>query len=467
MKNKKKNFAILSILIIFILLGISIINSNSIKQYLKSIIPTEIKNKISRLIFYEKNLLNSELKYNELKKKYDNTISYLKDSKQNIKDEIKLKSSLEKIQFSYNYEKKFSIFDKEVNSRFFKNDNQLLVGIFQIFPGSAYLDFYDNKMFIISSTGLIGYTEEFKDTDNIKFTQIYNNIDKFINEKQFTKKTYFSIKDILIKNDKVFVSYTKEKKQDCWITSILYAPINLKDLNFVELFDGGDQCALNDNEEFNGLSSGGKMQFIDEENIVLTQGEYGLRSLAQDINSLFGKTIKININNRKYEILSMGHRNPQGLLYDKEEQILLSSEHGPQGGDEINLIPTRLVKTSNFGWPVSSYGEHYGGREGRNKHKYKEFPLYKSHKKYGFKEPIKFFVPSIATSEIIGLGNKQYVLGSLKAKVLYVFKLDDKNSVIKQNRVTIGERIRDLSFYKNQIYLFLEDTATICVIDLS
>lgn len=464
---KNKNFAILSILIIFVLLGISVINQNSIKQYLKSIIPVGIKNKISRFIFYEKILSNRELQYNELKKKYDNTISYLKDSKQNVKDEIKLKSSLEKIQFNFQYEKNFSIFDKKANSRFFKNDNQLLVGIFQIFPGSAYLDFYEDKMFIISSTGLIGYTEEFEDNDNIEFTQIYNNIDKFINEKQFIKKTYFSIKDILIKNNKIFVSYTKEKKQDCWITSILYAQINLKNLNFVELFNGGDQCALNDNKEFNGLSSGGKMQFIDEENIILTQGEYGLRSLAQDINSLFGKTIKINIKSRKYEISSMGHRNPQGLLYDEKEQILLSSEHGPQGGDEINLIPIKSDKTDNFGWPVSSYGEHYGGREGRNKHKYKEFPLYKSHKKYGFKEPIKFFVPSIATSEIIGLGKKEYVLGSLKAKVLYLFKLDDKNSVIRQNRITVGERIRDLNFYKNKIYLFLEDTATICVIDLS
>ena len=157
----------------------------------------------------------------------------------------------------------------------------------------------------------------------------------------------------------------------------------------------------------------------------------------------------------------------QGLFYDEEEKILLSSEHGPQGGDEINLIPIKSDKINNFGWPVSSYGEHYGGREGRNKHKYKDFPLYKSHKKYGFKEPIKFFVPSIATSEIIGLDNKEYVLGSLKAKVLYLFKLNDKNSVIRQNKITVGERIRDLSFYKNKIYLFLEDTATICIIDLS
>ena len=127
MKNKKKNFAILSILIIFILLGISIINSNSIKQHLKSIIPTEIKNKISRFIFYEKILSDRELQYNELKKKYDNTVSYLKDSKQNVKDEIKLKSSLKKIKFNYQYEKFFSIFDKKVNSRFFKNDNHPII----------------------------------------------------------------------------------------------------------------------------------------------------------------------------------------------------------------------------------------------------------------------------------------------------------------------------------------------------
>ena len=57
----------------------------------------------------------------------------------------------------------------------------------------------------------------------------------------------------------------------------------------------------------------------------------------------------------------MGHRNPQGLFVD-QNKIVLSTEHGPWGGDEINLIPFEKIYNNeilNFGWPISSYGEHY------------------------------------------------------------------------------------------------------------
>ena len=61
----------------------------------------------------------------------------------------------------------------------------------------------------------------------------------------------------------------------------------------------------------------------------------------------------------------MGHRNPQGLYFDREKNFILATEHGPQGGDEINLIEVSKInkdKIQNYGWPISSYGEHYGGK---------------------------------------------------------------------------------------------------------
>ena len=67
----------------------------------------------------------------------------------------------------------------------------------------------------------------------------------------------------------------------------------------------------------------------------------------------------------------MGHRNQQGLYFDKENNFILATEHGPQGGDEINLIEVNKInkdKIQNFGWPISSAGEHYGGKTAeRNK----------------------------------------------------------------------------------------------------
>ena len=79
---------------------------------------------------------------------------------------------------------------------------------------------------------------------------------------------------------------------------------------------------------------------ISENELVLTSGDWlNKERIAQSENSIYGKVIKININDPKeYKIVSIGHRNPQGLYFDKDSKIILSTEHGPTGGDEVNLI---------------------------------------------------------------------------------------------------------------------------------
>ncbi len=88
-----------------------------------------------------------------------------------------------------------------------------------------------------------------------------------------------------------------------------------------------------------------------------------------------------------FKLISKGHRNPQGLFVDKRNQIVLKTEHGPMGGDEINLIKLNNMqgKIPNYGWPIVSAGEHYGGKSAeKNKTKYIKYPLYKSHSEHGF-----------------------------------------------------------------------------------
>jgi glucose/arabinose dehydrogenase len=192
--------------------------------------------------------------------------------------------------------------------------------------------------------------------------------------------------------------------------------------------------------------------------------------LAQNVESVNGKIIKVNIDNGNYEIISMGHRNPQGLYFDKENNFLLETEHGPTGGDEINLIEISKVnkdKIQNYGWAISSAGEHSGGKVEFNKKIYKKYPLYKSHSEHGFIEPLKSFVPSIGISEIVKIGQNKYVVSSMRGKSLYFFELNKQKQIINLNRVKVFERVRDLRFNNNQLFLFMEDTASIGVINLN
>ena len=198
-----------------------------------------------------------------------------------------------------------------------------------------------------------------------------------------------------------------------------------------------------------------------KKDIIFTTGDYRSRFLAQDPLSVNGKIIKIKDDKDNYEIISMGHRNPQGLLFDSENNFILSTEHGPFGGDEINLIKFDEKDIPNYGWPNASYGEHYGQKIQANKIKYRKYPLNKSHEDYGFIEPIKYFVPSIGISEIVKLGKKSYVVSSLIDKSLYFFKLNKKNEITNLKRIYIHERIRDLILKNNYLYLFLEDTASL------
>ena len=125
--------------------------------------------------------------------------------------------------------------------------------------------------------------------------------------------------------------------------------------------------------------------------------------MAQDPLSNLGKTIILNSLGEKVKIHSIGHRNSQGLTDTDTNNLYLSTEHGPMGGDEINLLDLSS-ESSNYGWPISSYGEHYGGKNApENKSKYEKYPLHKSHSEYNFIEPLIYFDPSIGISQIVGL----------------------------------------------------------------
>ena len=385
-------------------------------------------------------------------------LSDLELLKKNEGSEITTKENIEKLSNNKNLKK-------------YKLTSGFYSGISNPLPGSGYIDFYEGDIIVLSSRGVLAFKKNIEDTKE-NFQQIKNNINEFIGINQFKKSKSFSLKDILVSNNKVFISYTEEIKENCWNTSIIYGDMNYENIILRKLFYSKECIHATDNIDkyFNPHSSGGRLQSFNQNHILLSVGEYLERYLAQEKTSINGKIIKVNIDNSNYEIIAMGFRNPQGLYFDRENNFILETEHGPQGGDEINLIDVNQIskdKIQNFGWAISSAGEHYGGRSEENKRKYEKYPLYKSHSEHGFIEPLKSFVPSIGVSEIVKIGQNKYVVSSMRDNSLYFFELNKQKQIINLNRVEVFERVRDLRFNNNQLFLFMEDTASIGVLNLN
>ena len=447
------------VILLYILIDLSI--STKKFSYFKTLVPQEIKSSIKKNIFPYGYIRELEKRNSDLESS-QNLFFYNRD--------LKYKNDNSEISFAHDI-KNVLINGNKIPLKKFRTRN-LNTGIHDYFPGSAYIEVYQEKIFIASPIGIIAYTNisDLDEDKSIKFKQIRNNIDKFVTQSNFEKNYWFTVKDLKIANGKIFLSYTNQVREDCWNTSIIYSKLNFDKLEFKKVFSPDENVCRYDNQdnEFHGHQSGGRIVDFDNENIFLTIGEYRSRYLAQKNESVFGKIVKINVTNGKYSIISKGHRNPQGLFYDKKNKILLETEHGPQGGDEINLIELNTQKVPNYGWPISSYGEYYGGKSETNKKKYKRYPLIKSHIDSGFIEPIKYFTPSIGISEITSISDdKDYVVSSMKEKSLFFFSLDDKNKIQKLDKVYIGERIRDLFFYDKKIFLFLEDTTSIGILKLN
>ena len=116
---------------------------------------------------------------------------------------------------------------------------------------------------------------------------------------------------------------------------------------------------------------GGRMAFLPDGTFALTIGEgFEYREKAQDLTSDLGKIVRLNDdgsvpqdnpfvgrNSVRPEIYTWGHRNAQGLIFDAQSGRLYETEHGPRGGDELNIIVARR----NYGWPVITYGMDYSG----------------------------------------------------------------------------------------------------------
>ncbi len=346
----------------------------------------------------------------------------------------------------------------------------------------SYLALHKDLIILITGSGTLMYAN-FNDIEqNLTFKKIESNFNQLVMSKYLDGRKNI-VKNILVDDGKIYISYLKKVSEKCVKLALVSSKLNLDELNFVEFFEI-DSC-----QPYGGQmnNTGGNLSKFKNNKILLTVGGFGSYEVQktdnpQKLDSMLGKILSIDKDTKKTNILSLGHRNSQGLFYDEFEDVIYSTDHGPKGGDEINLdFAPDYKNPKNFGWAVSSYGEHYDyPNKWLTEEFYKRAPLHKSHSEYGFIEPLKYFTPSIGITQIIkterfeNLFNKKVIyVGSMgwdldeNDLTIHKLVLNDNYKIESYDVIPIVERIRDLIYEEktNKILMYLETSGSIGILE--
>jgi glucose/arabinose dehydrogenase len=204
---------------------------------------------------------------------------------------------------------------------------------------------------------------------------------------------------------------------------------------------------------------GGRLALTGDGYLFLSLGDRWERESAQDLSNTAGTIIRIKtdgsipddnpfvtVAGARPEIWSYGHRNPQGLAFDRATGELWSDEHGPQGGDELNLV----VRGGNYGWPIATFGVDYSGRA-----------IAINSEEPGTILPVHYWVPiSIAPSSLAvetQPSTTEIWLGALGGQMIVQLSLVD-DCVISESHLLHNQfgRIRDVRVNAGALY-FLTD----------
>ena len=201
-----------------------------------------------------------------------------------------------------------------------------------------------------------------------------------------------------------------------------------------------------------GMHFGSRIAFDGADRIFISQGERNHKAMAQDLGVLQGKLVRLNLDgsvpadnpfvgrkDARAEIWSYGHRNMQGMAVDPRTGTLWQSEHGPRGGDELNLPQAG----KNYGWPVITHGINYSGLK---------IPEAEGKSKAGMEPPHHFWEKSPALSGMafyVGRPghpwNNSLLLGALADRNLIRLTLDG-DKIVSEERLLgdLEKRIRDV-----------------------
>ena len=183
------------------------------------------------------------------------------------------------------------------------------------------------------------------------------------------------------------------------------------------------------------------------------------RRVSMDPQTELGKAIEIDLDTRAVSIFATGLRNPQGLLISSDG-VIWETEHGPHGGDELNVLQPGL----NYGWPEVSYGVNYGFP----RRPWPANPVQGSHD--GFTKPMFAFMPSIGISNLVEANGSEFPLWkgdllvtSLKDSAIQRLRRE-ADRIVYSERIPLGERLRDIQVLPNGQLVILTDAANLIIV---
>lgn len=213
-----------------------------------------------------------------------------------------------------------------------------------------------------------------------------------------------------------------------------------------------------------GIHFGSRLVFAHDGNLFITLGDRGSRAHdAQQLDNYFGKIIRVRPDGAvpsdnpfvknpqaKPEIWSYGHRSIQGAAIHPKTGELWIHEHGPKGGDEINIPQPG----KNYGWPLACYGSHYD-----------DTPIKDEHAEQGFEEPIRYWTPSIAPSGMAFYTGNQFpawrsnlFIGALAGKHIARLSADGNKITHEEQLLMNTARFRDIKQSPDgTLYLLTDD----------
>lgn len=313
---------------------------------------------------------------------------------------------------------------------------ETLVSGIQIPWGMTWLP--DGKMLVTEKTGILYQVKDGVKTEIKNLPKVYN-------------RGQGGLLDIVLhpdyaKNGWIYITYAStEGEGDGGNTKLIRA--KLQDGSLIQI-ESLYKASPNTTK---GQHFGSRIVFDKEGFIYFSAGERGDHFVnPQDITRDNGKIYRLNDDGSipkdnpfvgkdgaKEAIYSYGHRNPQGLAMNPFTGAVWEHEHGPQGGDEINIIK----KAANYGWPVVTYGIDYDGTS-----------ISTESEKPGIEKPIYYWLPSIAPSGMAFVTSDRYpdwkghlLVGSLKFQYLELVKLK-KDTIIGRQKIAVNiGRVRNVA----------------------